>query len=175
MQRDRRSAAGYCSAQSEPFCHSRCCRPVLSRRRFSVVAICYGLRTLRELGRSYLTIGKDLTRVMNRLKAVYRSWGDSLCRYRGLYCARSSGMAEQDPTSRRAASSRSDSISRWTGLQPLRRASATRVAWRRVASMPSPRNCCDRFPVSDRFEPRWLIGADPDPASISHQATTLDL
>ena len=34
-----------------------------------------GLRTLRELARSYQTIGKDLTRVMNRLKAVYRGWG----------------------------------------------------------------------------------------------------
>src|SRR5271157_5180565 len=34
-----------------------------------------GLRTLRELGRSYQTINKDLTRVMNRLKAVYRGWG----------------------------------------------------------------------------------------------------
>lgn len=33
-----------------------------------------GLRTLKELSRSYLTISKDLTRVMNRLKAVYRSW-----------------------------------------------------------------------------------------------------
>src|SRR6202140_3379127 len=33
-----------------------------------------GVRTLRELGRSYLTINKDLTRVMNRLKALYRSW-----------------------------------------------------------------------------------------------------
>lgn len=32
-----------------------------------------GLRTLRELGRSYLTISKDLTRVMNRLKGLYRS------------------------------------------------------------------------------------------------------
>jgi len=30
-----------------------------------------GLRTLRELARSYQTIGKDLTRVMNRLKAIY--------------------------------------------------------------------------------------------------------
>src|SRR5438046_2134431 len=29
---------------------------------------------LRELSRSYLTIVKDLTRVMNRLKAIYRSW-----------------------------------------------------------------------------------------------------
>ena len=34
-----------------------------------------GVRTLRELARSYQTIGKDLTRVMNRLKAVYRGWG----------------------------------------------------------------------------------------------------
>jgi transposase len=34
-----------------------------------------GLRTLRELSRSYLTISKDLTRVMNRLKALYHSWG----------------------------------------------------------------------------------------------------
>ena len=34
-----------------------------------------GLRTLRELGRSYQTISKDLNRVMNRLKAVYRGWG----------------------------------------------------------------------------------------------------
>jgi transposase len=33
-----------------------------------------GLRTLKELARSYLTISQDLTRVMNRLKALYRSW-----------------------------------------------------------------------------------------------------
>src|ERR1700745_3669268 len=33
-----------------------------------------GLRMLKELSRSYLTISKDLVRVMNRLKALYRSW-----------------------------------------------------------------------------------------------------
>jgi transposase len=33
-----------------------------------------GVRTLRELGRSYVTVNQDLTRVMNRLKAIYRSW-----------------------------------------------------------------------------------------------------
>src|SRR6202163_1475027 len=33
-----------------------------------------GVRTLKELARSYLTITKDLSQVMNRLKAVYRSW-----------------------------------------------------------------------------------------------------
>jgi transposase len=32
------------------------------------------IRTLKELARSYLTITRDLTRVMNRLKALYRSW-----------------------------------------------------------------------------------------------------
>jgi transposase len=33
-----------------------------------------GLRTLKELGRSYLAISKDLARTMNRIKALYRSW-----------------------------------------------------------------------------------------------------
>ena len=36
-----------------------------------------GVRTLRELARSYLTISKDLARVMSRVKAIYRSWGIS--------------------------------------------------------------------------------------------------
>ena len=34
----------------------------------------HGVRTLKELGRSYLTITQDLTRVMSRSKALYRSW-----------------------------------------------------------------------------------------------------
>src|SRR5579862_7127795 len=33
-----------------------------------------GVRLLRELARSYLTLTRDTTRVMNRLKALYRSW-----------------------------------------------------------------------------------------------------
>ena len=33
-----------------------------------------GLRTLKELCRSYLAISKDLARTMNRIKALYRSW-----------------------------------------------------------------------------------------------------
>src|SRR5712671_6639155 len=35
----------------------------------------HGLRRLKELVRSYLTITKDLGRVMTRVKAIYRSWG----------------------------------------------------------------------------------------------------
>jgi transposase len=34
----------------------------------------HGLRTLKELVRSYLTVTKDLVRVMTRVKAIYRSW-----------------------------------------------------------------------------------------------------
>ena len=34
----------------------------------------HGLRTLKELVRSYLTITKDLARIMTRVKAIYRSW-----------------------------------------------------------------------------------------------------
>src|ERR1700694_246773 len=33
-----------------------------------------GVRMLKELSRSYLTISKDLGRVMNRVKALYRGW-----------------------------------------------------------------------------------------------------
>jgi transposase len=46
-----------------------------------------GVRILRELARSYLTIVKDLTRVMCRLKAVYRSWAIP-CAGRDVYYTR---------------------------------------------------------------------------------------
>jgi transposase len=34
----------------------------------------HGVRTLKELARSYLSLTQDLTRVMTRIKALYRSW-----------------------------------------------------------------------------------------------------
>jgi len=37
----------------------------------------HGLRPLKELARTHLTITRDLTRVMARIKAIYRSWGIS--------------------------------------------------------------------------------------------------
>jgi transposase len=49
-----------------------------------------GVRMLRELSRSYLTIVKDLSRVMNRLKAVYRSWAIP-CAGRDVYYRRHRG------------------------------------------------------------------------------------
>jgi transposase len=47
----------------------------------------HGIRTLKELGRSYLTITKDVTRVMNRIKALYRSWAIP-CAGAGVYAPR---------------------------------------------------------------------------------------
>jgi hypothetical protein len=35
----------------------------------------HGVRTRKELARSYLAISKDLGRVMSRVKAIYRRWG----------------------------------------------------------------------------------------------------
>src|SRR6266478_5230315 len=47
----------------------------------------HGVQTLKELSRSYLTISGDLTRVMTRLKAVYRSWA-ILCAGKQVYAPR---------------------------------------------------------------------------------------
>jgi len=63
-----------------------------------------GLRTLKELSRSYLTISKDLTRVMNRLKGSLPGLGHFLRRCDRLRTAPSFGMARQNNGSRRAPS-----------------------------------------------------------------------
>ena len=61
-----------------------------------------GIRTLKELARSYLTITRDLTRVMNRLKAMYRSWAIP-CAGQQVYAPRHRAeWLAQDHGSRRA-------------------------------------------------------------------------
>jgi hypothetical protein len=47
----------------------------------------HGLRSLKELVRSYLTITKDHGRVMSRVKAIYRSWAIP-CTGKQVYAAR---------------------------------------------------------------------------------------
>jgi transposase len=47
----------------------------------------HGVRTLKELSRSYLAISGDLARVMTRLKAVYRSWSIA-CAGKQVYAPR---------------------------------------------------------------------------------------
>jgi len=110
-----------------------------------------GVRMLRELARSYLTIVKDLSRVMNRLKAVYRSWA--------IPCAGTSTILVIEPSgwarSRKPASvaEPNDSTSNWTCCSTCASKRAA-SCWRRVASMPSPSNY-GRFPHWDRFAPPW--------------------
>ena len=55
-----------------------------------------GVRTLKELGRSYLTITKDLTRVMSRIKAAVPKLGHSLCGPAVYRTASSRRMVGQD-------------------------------------------------------------------------------
>jgi hypothetical protein len=64
-----------------------------------------GLRTLK-LGRSYLALSKDLTRTMNRIKALYRRVEHSLRWRVGVCAAASSGMVEQDHRTRRSSACR---------------------------------------------------------------------
>ena len=72
-----------------------------------------GLRTLRELGRSYQTIRQDLNQVMNRLKALYRGWAIP-CAGTQVYAPLSRGMVRED---------------RARGRAPARRAALPTVGW----------------------------------------------
>ena len=79
--------AGYRSLQSSPQCFVEKgrkddrvdARKLSELLRAGMLRAVYhgenGLRTLRELARSYQVVSKDLMRVMNRIKALYRSWG----------------------------------------------------------------------------------------------------
>ena len=56
---------------SMPASWPNCCARIFSARCITKTT---GMRTVKELARSYMTITRDLTRVMIRLKALYRSW-----------------------------------------------------------------------------------------------------
>ena len=66
----------------------------------------HGIRTLKELGRSYLTLTKDVTRVMNRIKVRVPQLGHSLCGHERLCSPSSRRVAGQDRGTRSADSSR---------------------------------------------------------------------
>jgi transposase len=65
----------------------------------------HGTRALKELGRSYLTLTKDSTRVMNRIKSVPKL-GHSLCRHQRLRPSSSCRVASQTGGTSSADSSR---------------------------------------------------------------------
>src|SRR5437588_8352509 len=72
-----------------------------------------GVRMLRELARTYLTIVKDLSRVMNRLKAVYRSWAIP-CAGRDVYYRRHRTECWTRFGKPGCGVERNDSMSNWT-------------------------------------------------------------
>ena len=89
----------------------------------------HGVRTLKELGRSYQTLTKDVTPVMSRIKALYRSWAIPCSGTTGLCPAASRGVVGQDPATR--SSSAGGTVVSATGSTPTGApGSATRPAAR---------------------------------------------
>jgi transposase len=104
----------------------------------------HGLRSLKELVRSYLTITKDLGRVMSRVKAIYRSWGIA-CTGKQVYASRQ--LAERlakitEPGVRRRAEFYYQQLDALRALrQQVRRdllaESKKHPAWKRLCQIPS--------------------------------------
>ena len=110
-----------------------------------------GLRTLKELARSYLTISKDLSRVMNRVKALYRSWG-ILCGGQQVYAPRHRSEW-LNKIGKPACAGGPSSSTNSSMLCALCAKPCGGICWPRAENM-ALRNCCARFLTSVRFGPR---------------------
>jgi transposase len=129
-----------------------------------------GVRMLRELSRSYLTIVKDLSRVMNRLKAVYRSWAIP-CAGRDVYYRRHRAQwlsKIREAGVRRRAERLYEQLDM---LQHLRQQARRELLAERTQA------CHHRPAAPDSLHGADSLGAgrgaDADSPSFSHQATTL--
>ena len=104
----------------------------------------HGVRALKELVRSYLTITKDLGRVMTRVKAIYRSWGIP-CAGKQVYAPRHRGEwlgKISEPGVRRRAEFYYQQLDALRALrQQVRRdllaESKKHQAWKRLCQIPS--------------------------------------
>jgi transposase len=104
----------------------------------------HGLRSLKELVRSYLTITKDLGRVMSRVKAIYRSWAIA-CTGKQVYAPRHRGEwlgKISEPGVRRRAEFYYQQLDALRVLrQQVRRdllaESKKHQAWKRLCQIPS--------------------------------------
>jgi len=104
----------------------------------------HGLRTLKELVRSYLTITKDLARVKSRVKAIYRSWAIP-CTGKQVYarCHRAEWLGKiTEPGVRRRAEFYYQQLDALRGLrQEARRdllaESKKHKAWKRLCEIPA--------------------------------------
>jgi transposase len=104
----------------------------------------HGLRTLKELVRSYLTITRDLARVKSRVKAIYRSWAIP-CTGKQVYaqCHREEWLGKiTEPGVRRRAEFYYRQLDALRGLrQEVRRdllaESKKHKAWKRLGEIPA--------------------------------------
>src|ERR1700687_3505519 len=104
----------------------------------------HGVRTLKELARSYLTISKDLGRVMSRLKAIYRSWGIP-CAGKQVYAPRYRAEWLAKITDTGVARRAEFYYQQLDALRPLRQQvrqellaeSKKHQAWKRLCQIPS--------------------------------------
>ena len=110
----------------------------------------HGLRTLRELGRSYQTLSQDLNRVMNRIKALYRGWSIP-CAGTQVYAPRYREEWLQKIEHAGCAGVPSYSINSWTDCRHCGERCALSY-WRRAGNT-KLRNYYVRFPASVRSEP----------------------
>jgi hypothetical protein len=129
----------------------------------------HGLRTLKELVRSYLTITKDLGRVMTRVKAIYRSWAIP-CTGKQVYarCHRTEWLGKiNEPGVRRRAEfyyQQLDALRvlRQEARRDLLAESKKHKAWKRLCGIPS--DPCG-----------GVARHSADPASLSQQAAAVEL
>jgi len=131
-----------------------------------------GVRMLRELSRSYLTIVKDLSRVMNRLKAVYRSWAIP-CAGRDVYYTRHRAQWLAKIREAGGAASGRTTLGATRHVATLASASAAGTISGKSEA------CHHRQAATDSLSRTDSIGAgggtDPDSASFPYQATTVGL
>jgi transposase len=130
-----------------------------------------GVRMLRELSRSYLTIVKDLSRVMNRLKAGYRSWAIP-CAGRDVYYRRH--RAQWLAKIRETGVRRAEATLRAAGhVATLAAASTPRTVSGKSQGCDHCEAATDSISRTDSSGAGG--GTDPDSASFPQQATTLGL
>src|SRR6266436_8514571 len=128
----------------------------------------HGLRTLKELVRSYLTITQDLSRVMTRVKAIYRSWAIP-CTGKQVYAPR---HGSRKSTNRECAGERS--------LLPATRCAALSAPGGAAGSAGGEQTAPGletalRDPL-DRSDPGGGAAGNPtNPAAVSHEAAAMDL
>ena len=131
-----------------------------------------GIRTLKELCRCYLTISKDLTRVMNRLKALYRGWaipcpGTTVYapRHRSEWLSKITEVGVRRRAEHFYQQLDALQVLRQTARRDLLTESRKQSATKLLRQIPLHRS----HPIGS------VDCSDPDPLPLSHQAATVDL